>query len=37
MIVQAAVLVTRQKQGCLDNEFFMQTLRDDDNIDYDGI
>ena len=37
MTVQAAVQVTRQKQGCLDDEFFMQTLSDDDNIDYDGI
>ena len=37
MIVQAAVQVTRKKQGCLDNEFCMQTLSDDDNIDYNGI
>ena len=37
MTVQAAVQVTRQKQGCLDNEFFMQTLSDDDNINYEGI
>lgn len=37
MTVQAAVQVIRQKQGCLDNEFFMQTLSDDDNIDNDGI